>query len=233
VAGRTGRALDATSPRPRTSWRVEGRTPPGRSPAEAPTEMGVQVLSMVRTGTDADSFATVFHAHHRQAVRLAYLLCGDHHQAEDIVSDAFAKVYARWRKGEVADVGAYLRRAVVNETNSKLRRRYLERREAAKRSGDERGVRLVDEHAADHDQVWQAIQQLPGRQRQAVVLRYYEDLSEAQTAGILGCSVGTVKSQVSRGLARMQQLLGDSSAAPAPPSSDTTAPEGAAGGEPR
>lgn len=165
------------------------------------------MLSMVRAGTDADSFASVFNAHHRRAVRLAYLLTGDHHQAEDIVSDAFAKVYVQWRKGRVNDVGSYLRRAVANESNSRLRRRYLERREASKRSGDDRGVRMVDEHAADHDEVWQAIQRLPERMRQAVVLRYYEDLSEAETADILGCSVGTVKSQVSRGLARMQQLL--------------------------
>jgi RNA polymerase sigma-70 factor (sigma-E family) len=177
------------------------------------------VLSMVRTGTAAESFAAVFNAHHRQAVRLAYLLCGDHHQAEDIVSDAFAKVYTQWRKGRVDDVAAYLRRAVVNETNSKLRRRYLERREAAKRSGDDRGVRLVDDQAADRDVVWQAIQRLPERQRQAVVLRYYQDLSEADTAATLGVSVGTVKSQVSRGLARMQELLA------------TTAPT--AGGEAR
>lgn len=174
--------------------------------------MGVDVLSMVRAGTDTDPFATVFNAHHRAAVRLAYLLCGDHHQAEDIVSDAFAKVYVQWRRGRVNDVGAYLRRAVVNETNSKLRRRYLERREASRRSGDERGVRLVDEGAADHDQVWQALSRIPERQRQAVVLRYYEDLSEAQTAEILGCSVGTVKSQVSRGLARMQELLAPTAA---------------------
>lgn len=165
------------------------------------------MLAMVRAGTDATSFAAVFNAHHRDAVRLAYLLCGDHHQAEDVVSDAFAKVYVQWKRGNVADVRAYLRRAVVNETNSKLRRRYLERREASKRSGDERGVRLVDDHTADKDEVWQAIQRLPERQRQAVVLRFYEDLSEAQTAEILGCSVGTVKSQVSRGLKRMEQLL--------------------------
>jgi RNA polymerase sigma-70 factor (sigma-E family) len=169
--------------------------------------MGVEVLSMVRPGTEAESFAAVFNSHHRKAVRLAYLLCGDHHQAEDIVSDAFAKVYTQWRKGRVDDVGAYLRRAVVNETNSKLRRRYLERREASKRSGDDRGIRLVDEQAADRDAVWQAVQRLPERQRQAVVLRYYEDLSEADTADVLGVSVGTVKSQVSRGLARMQDLL--------------------------
>ena len=163
---------------------------------------------MVRAGVEQASFATVFNTHHRQAVRLAYLLTSDADQAEDIVAEAFAKVYVRWSKGEVRDVGAYLRRAVANEANSKLRRRYLERREAQRRHGDDRGVRTVDEGAADRDQVWQAIQRLPNRQRKAVVLRYYEDLSEAETADVLGCSVGTVKSQVSRGLARMQQLLG-------------------------
>jgi RNA polymerase sigma-70 factor (sigma-E family) len=168
---------------------------------------GVDVLAMVRAGTDSDSFAAVFNAHHKQAVRLAYLLTSDPHQAEDVVAEAFAKVYVRWQRGDVRDVGAYLRRAVANEANSKLRRRYLERREAQRRAGDARGVRTVDDSAADHDQVWQAIQRLPDRQRQAVVLRYYEDLSEAETAEILGCSVGTVKSQVSRGLARLQELL--------------------------
>lgn len=165
------------------------------------------MLTMVRAGTDATSFAAVFNAHHRQAVRLAYLLVSDPHLAEDVVSEAFAKVYVRWAKGEVRDVGSYLRRAVANEANSRLRRRYLERRVAEERSGDDRGVRLVDDQAAEHDEVWQAIQRLPDRQRTAVVLRYYEDLSEADTAEVLGCSVGTVKSQVSRGLARLQELL--------------------------
>lgn len=166
------------------------------------------VLSMVRTRTRGESFATVFNAHHREAVRLAYLLTGDHHQAEDIVADAFTKVWKQWEKGRVDNVRAYLRRAVVNESNSKLRRRYLERREAAKRSGDDRGVRLVDEHAADRDQVWHALQRLPERQRAAVVLRYYEDMSEAEAADVLGVSVGTVKSQTSRGLDRLRELLG-------------------------
>ncbi len=164
---------------------------------------------MVRAGVEQNSFATVFNEHHRRAVRLAYLLTNDADQAEDIVAEAFARVYVRWSKGEVRDVDAYLRRAVANEANSKLRRRYLERAVAGRRSGDDRGVRTIDDGAADRDQVWQAIQRLPDRQRKAVVLRYYEDLPEAETAEILGCSVGTVKSQVSRGLARLQQLLGD------------------------
>jgi RNA polymerase sigma-70 factor (sigma-E family) len=169
--------------------------------------VGTNVLAMVRMGVDEGSFAAVFNAHHRQAVRLAYLLVSDPDQAEDVVSDAFAKVYVRWKKGEVRDVGAYVRRAVANEANSRLRRRYLERRGADARSGDDRGVRLVDEDAADRDAVWRGIQGLPAKQRAAVVLRYYEDLSEAETAEVLGCSVGTVKSNTSRGLAKLQELL--------------------------
>lgn len=167
---------------------------------------------MVRAGTDADSFAAIFNTHHRDAVRLAYLLTSDAEQAEDIVSEAFAKVYRQWQAGRVEDVGAYLRRAVANTANSKLRRRYLERREAARRTGDDRGVRTVDEDAADRDAVWQALQRLPDKQRAAVVLRYYEDLSVEETATVLGVSEGTVKSQVSRGLDRLEQLLGATAA---------------------
>lgn len=143
----------------------------------------------------------------RQPTARRDLLTGDPDQAEDVVAEALAKVYVRWQKGDVRQVGPYLRRAVTNEANSRLRRRHLERREAERRSGDDRGVRAVDDGAADRDEVWQAIQRLPDRQRQAVVLRYYEDLSEAETAEILGTSVGTVKSQVSRGRARLQELL--------------------------
>lgn len=172
--------------------------------------MGVDVLPFVRTAPGEDaSFAAVFNEHHRRAVRLAYLLTGDHHQAEDVVADAMTKVWVQWRRGRVDDVGPYLRRAVANQANSRLRRRYLERREASRRSGDARGTRRVDDDAADHDTVWQAIQRLPDRQRQVVVLRYYEDLSEADTASVLGVSVGTVKSSLSRGLARLEELLAD------------------------
>ena len=169
--------------------------------------MGSDVLAMVRTATGRDAFAAVFNAHHRDAVRLAYLLTSDADQAEDIVSDAFAKVWTQWQKGRVDDVGAYLRRAVANTAKSRLRRRYLERREAERRTGDDRGVRRLDDHAAEQDQVWQAIQRLPDRQRAVVVLRYYEDLSVEETAEILGVSQGTVKSQTARGLDRLRELV--------------------------
>lgn len=191
----------------RCQWR--GVPPTGTVPVDAPDgQMGADVLSMVRAGTDAESFAAVFNAHHRRAVRLAYLLTSDHQQAEDVVSDAFSRVYVQWRKGRVDDVGSYLRRAVVNGANSALRKRYVRRREHDRLTGDERGVRRVDDDAADRDEIWQMLRRLPPRQREAIVLRYYEDLSEADTAEVLGVSVGTVKSNVSRGMDRLRQLLG-------------------------
>ena len=105
-------------------------------------------------------FASVFAAHHADAVRLAYLLCGDRTRAEDVVSDAFVKLYRRWQRGGIANPRAYLRRAVVNELNSAFRRLALERREAAKRSGDRRGVRRTDDLVSDHAAVVGALAEL-------------------------------------------------------------------------
>lgn len=167
------------------------------------------MLVMVRAGTDERGFAAVFAAERERAAGLAYLLLSDAEQAEDVVADVFARILVRWRKGEIRDVEAYVRRAVVNEARSKLRRRYLERRVREERSGDDRGVRLVDDHAADHDEVWQALRRLPEAQRSVLVLRYYEDLSEAATADVLGVSVGTVKSRAARGIARLEELVED------------------------
>lgn len=161
----------------------------------------------------AQDFADVFAAHHAEALRLAYLLCGDAHRAEDAVGDAFTKMYRRWRRGRIDNPGAYLRRAVVNEVNSRFRRLALERREAARQHGDERGARAADEEVADRDEVFSALAALPPRQRTAVVLRYYADLTEADAADAMGVSVGTVKASVSRGLGRLRSLLEDDAGA--------------------
>lgn len=166
------------------------------------------MLAMVRTGVDESSFAAVYAAHRDRAVGLAYLLVGDHHQAEDLVAEVFTKVYVRWPRGEVRDVGAYVRRAVANEANSRLRRRYLERAVASRRTGDDRGVQRLDDAAAERSVVWSALGQLSPAQRTVLVLRYFEDLSEAETAEVLGCSVGTVKSRAARGIARLDELVG-------------------------
>lgn len=175
--------------------------------------MGQAVLSALRAREKTSaSFAEVFNTHHRSAVRLAWLLTGDPHAAEDVVSDAFAKVWVQWEKGNVKDVGPYLRRTVANNVRSRGRRRALEIRESEKRGGDERGVRLADDDLAERDVVWRALQRLPERQRQTLVLRYYEDLPEAEIAEILGVRVGTVKSQISRGLDRLRELVPDGDA---------------------
>ncbi len=176
--------------------------------------MGVDVLTVRGpAAVDAgDSFAEVYAVHRDPAVRLAYLLVSDRDQAEDVAADAFAKVYRQWRRGGIQNVGAYLRRAVVNEANSGLRRRYRDRAEARRVSGDDRGQLPVEDAAADRDEVFQALRRLPDRQRAAVVLRYYEDLSEAATADALGVAVGTAKSLTSRGLDRLQRELDRGSA---------------------
>ncbi|HVL98345.1 MAG TPA: SigE family RNA polymerase sigma factor [Egibacteraceae bacterium] len=168
--------------------------------------MAVVVMGRTGAGTKP-TFADVFAAHHGEALRLAYLLCGDPHRAEDAVAEAFTKMYRRWRRGGIEVPRAYVRRAVVNEVNSRFRRLALERREARRRHGDDRGARGADEDLADRDEVFRVLARLPARQRTAVVLRYYADLSEADTAAAMDVTVGTVKSCVSRGLSRLRELL--------------------------
>lgn len=173
--------------------------------------MRTEALALTRVA-DSDDFADLYATHHAEALRLAYLLCGDQHRAEDAVAEVFAKVYRRTRRHPVEQPRAYIRRAVVNEVNSWFRRLALERREAGRRSGDDRGVRGVEEQQADADAVFAALHLLPRRQRTAVVLRYYADLTEVDTAAVMGVSVGTVKSSVFRGLERMRAVLGQEEA---------------------
>ncbi|HVM21518.1 MAG TPA: SigE family RNA polymerase sigma factor [Egibacteraceae bacterium] len=154
-------------------------------------------------------FASVYAAHHAEALRLAYLLCGDRHRAEDAVAEAFVKTYRRMQRGGVDQPRAYVRRVVINEVNSRFRRLLLERREAAKRSADDRGERTAADQLADHDEVFAALRALPERQRTVVVLRYYEDLTEKAIAEAMHISVGTVKSTLHRALQRLREVLGE------------------------
>lgn len=154
-----------------------------------------------------DEFSDLYTAHHAEAVRLAYLLCGDRERAEDAVADAFVKVWRAWRRGGIDNPRAYIRRAVVNTVNSRFRRLALERREAERRTGDERGPERSDERIAQRDELFDALEMLPRRQRTAIVLRYWGDLSEADAAEAMGVSPGTVKSSLSRGLDRLRTLV--------------------------
>jgi RNA polymerase sigma-70 factor (sigma-E family) len=137
-------------------------------------------------------------------VRLAYGLTGDLGHAEDVAQAAFARVYAAWgRVAQAGDPDAYLRRVVVNENRRRFRKqRVIE---------DLLGVlpdRGSPDPAAESDEratLLAALRQLGPRQRAVVVLRFWMDMSETETARALGCSVGTVKSQASRALATLRR----------------------------
>jgi RNA polymerase sigma-70 factor (sigma-E family) len=140
-------------------------------------------------------------------LRTAYLLTGDRHAAEDLVQTALAKLYLSWDKVQKRElIDGYVRRIMVNENNS-LWRRAWKRKELT--TGE------VPDYTPVHDRhddgqsaaLWDFVQTLPKKQRAVIVLRFYEDLSEAETAEILGISVGTVKSQASRALASMRQRV--------------------------
>ena len=152
------------------------------------------------------AFADFFAQHYERALRLAMLLEGEPHRAEDAVCDAFARSYAKWRRGSVTNIDAYLRQAVVNSVRGSWRRRATERKHSA---ALERQVHApdFDRNVAERDSVWSALRQIAPGQRRVVVLRYYEDLDEREVARLLGISVGTVKSQAAKGLAALQELL--------------------------
>jgi RNA polymerase sigma-70 factor (sigma-E family) len=132
--------------------------------------------------------------------RTAYLLTGDRHSAEDLVQTALAKLYLAWDKvRDRQSIDAYVRRILVNE-NASLWRNGWKRREHPVERLPELGVADVYDEGR-HSGLWEAVQTLPRKKRAVVVLRFYEELSEAETAEVLGVSLGTVKSQTSRALA--------------------------------
>lgn len=156
-----------------------------------------------------DGFAAVYATHRDEVVRLVLLLCGDRDLAEDVTADAFAWTWPRWERGDVDDVGAYVRRAAVNTLNSFWRRRALRRtREEHRLTGDRRGQRTHDDQVVDRDAVLDAIRALPDAQRTVVVLRFYEDAPTARIAEITGTAESTVRSNLSRAAATLEGLLG-------------------------
>jgi RNA polymerase sigma-70 factor (sigma-E family) len=145
------------------------------------------------------AFELLYAEAYRPMVRLALLLTGSPAQVEELVQDAFVRVYRQWHR--VESPRAYLRQAVVNACWSHRRRRARELRHGP---GAAARAATVDPEA---NLMRDALSRLSDRQRKAVVLRYYEDLSEAEIAAVLGCRPGTVKSLLSRGLARLRREL--------------------------
>ena len=161
---------------------------------------------MTRSPTD-DEFSELVHGSWGSLYRTAYLIVGDHGLAEDLVQTALARTYASWRNVRSVEAGpAYARTTLVNTAAEWIRKRSW-RRELPTET-------LKEPDVAPHDPtlrptVVAALAHLAPRQRAVVVLRYYEDLSVAETARALGCSEGTVKSQTHDALAVLRLHLGD------------------------
>jgi RNA polymerase sigma-70 factor (sigma-E family) len=148
-------------------------------------------------------------AHADSTKRLAYLLTGDKELAEDITQDAFVKMAGRLgglRNREAA--AAYLRRTVVNLSRSHFRRKRVERTYLQREAGGRRTETVEGRDVVEADALWNELQRLAYRQRCAVVLRYYEDLSEQQAADVLGCSVGAVKALTNRAMEQLRVRMG-------------------------
>ena len=148
-------------------------------------------------------------------LRTAYLIAGDLHEAEDIVQETLFKVADRWPRVSGMDhPAAYARRILVNlavRGNPKRSRRRAELRDPERRDPQllnaPAGASAPATALDDHDELHAALAALPPRQRAVLVLRYFLDLPEAEVAAALQCSLGTVKSTASRGLARLEQTL--------------------------
>jgi RNA polymerase sigma-70 factor (sigma-E family) len=164
----------------------------------------------METATDAppttDRLRLVFERNGVALLRLCTLLTKRREDAEDLVQDSFIRLAPKLEGLSDEMVWPYLRQIALNLWKNRLRRLALEIRVRAHRSVEPQSAGSTYE---ERDQVWAAIIELPPRQRACVVLRYYEDLTEREAASLLGCSVGTVKSQTSKALARLGEVLGN------------------------
>jgi len=164
--------------------------------------------------TDTE-YAAFVAANWDRYLRLAFLLTGSEHAAEELVQDTLVRLYARWRRvSKIDDPNAYVRRMLANGNVSRWRRTRREHLVDAPPEGD--GV-AGGGSGGPHEpwpgerdraeELRRALMRLPAGQRAVAVLRHFEDLSEKQVAAVLGCSVGTVKSQNSKALAALRQHL--------------------------
>lgn len=156
-----------------------------------------------------DRLGALYARHGPEALKLAYLLTGDRELAEDLAQEAFIKVAGRLTALRNADSFRwYLRRTVVNLANSHLRHRRVERAYAAGLPSSVAAAGVTGPDMAARHAVRDAIARLPARQRAVVVLRYYEDLTDQQIAGLLGWPLGSVKSSLHRAAAALREQLG-------------------------
>jgi RNA polymerase sigma-70 factor (sigma-E family) len=168
---------------------------------------GIQAVEAVVVASPEDDveFADFFTASWPRLFRTTYAVAGDHASAEDALQSAYARAYASWRRVRATEhPEAYVRRMAVNEVLTVRRRAWWRRERPHAEPPEPPPAPSADVRAGDQDAVWAAVSALAPRQRAVIVLRYYEGLSEAEIADVLGCSRGTVKSQASDALRRLR-----------------------------
>src|SRR6202035_2231478 len=182
--------------------------------AARPTHVTETLVADVALGSipadlDADRAVTeLYTTHYRSLVRLAALLVRDIGTAEEVVQDSFVAMHGGWRRlRDTEKALSYLRQAVVNRSRSVLRHRTVVDRNAPKHVPDEPSAEAGAITLLERSAVISALRGLPDRQREAIVLRYYADLSEAEIAATMGISRGAVKSHTARGMSALRAAL--------------------------
>jgi RNA polymerase sigma-70 factor (sigma-E family) len=175
------------------------------------TRLASAIPDSVSTEWDATrAVEEIYNTHYRSLVRLAILLVRDAGTAEEVVQDSFLAMHSAWRRVRDSDKTlSYLRKSVVNRSRSVLRHRVVVDRRAPKATPDMPSAEYGALSLLERSAVIAALRTLPQRQREALVLRYYADLSEEQIAAAMGISRGAVKSHTARGTASLRSILGN------------------------
>lgn len=172
----------------------------GHGPAEGPPD----------TSGREQAVAAIFSEHHTPLVRLSTLLGAD--DPEDIVGEAFYQLFRRWRRlRDTESAVAYLRSVVCNLTRMRIRHLQVARKHLLRSGADPTSANIVELDGTglrdDQRELLEALKELPTRQREALVLRYWLDLREVEIADTMGISAGAVKSHASRGMTTLNKIL--------------------------
>ncbi|MGH3509424.1 MAG: SigE family RNA polymerase sigma factor [Nocardioidaceae bacterium] len=176
---------------------------------QAAVDSGVREQMATRSSRDSRDaeFSAYMAARQPSLMRTAYLLTGNRHEAEELVQMALAKLYLSWDKVQRRElVDGYVRRILINEHHSLWRRAWKRREHPTDELPDHDGVMDTHDEGVG-GALWEFVQTLPARQRAVVVLKFYEELSDAEVARTLGISTGTVKSQSSRALSALRARI--------------------------
>ena len=161
-------------------------------------------------GDAEEALTSLYTEHYRSLVRLAATLLDDPSLSEEVVQDAYVKMHGAWKRIREPEAAiGYLRTTVLNLARSRMRRRLVVRKHAPKPMPDAPSAETGAMESIEHDRVLSVLHALPARQKEVLVLRYYNDLSETQIADTLGISKGSVKTHASRGISALRAQLGD------------------------